>query len=217
MKSIIYVMNFWYLFLILTVFSCSCLESRSPSAELVFPNKELEEIIVRGGYSPGGDKAREWLKRKLIDEELLKTGESVEEAIRDRYQDEIEEYFNYSQMKSCYYKKNDKEPIFNHDLKTRLYNKEGIMLTEDFLRLEKCCRFRDDDPWVVSYLPYHDEGHEIRIVKLEGTTEVVLETLSYISGSELKRFTNPDTPKNRVSKEIVFNVKDQCHDHPGPR
>ena len=207
-------MKFSYPFLILITLSCSCLNSRSPASNLTFPDKELEEIIIRGGYSPGGEKALAWLKNKLIEEELLKDRESVEEAINNRYAHRLKEHFNYGGMSSCYHKTNDKEPVFKQDLRVRLYNEAGTLLTEDFLRLEKCCIFRDDDPWVVSYLPYHDKGHEVRIVRLEGKTEVVFETLSFVSRSELRRFTHPDTQRNRVSKEIVFDEKNQCHDHP---
>ena len=198
----------------LALFSCSCLD-RSPASKITFPDKSLEEIIIMGGYSPGGEKAMEWLKNKLIEEELLKEGESVEEAIKDRYQDDIKEYFNYSEMRYCYHKTNDRKPVFNRNLRARLYDRRDTLLKEDFLRLEKCCRFHDDDPWVVSYLPYHDEGHEIRIVRLEGTKEIVLHTFSFIPHARLLKVTRPDTQGDRHPPGIVFDTRDNCHVTPG--
>ena len=164
-----------------------------------------------GGYSPGGKKATEWLKNKLIKEDLLKEGESVEEAIQDRYQDDIQEYFNYSEMRYCYQKSNDKKPVFNRNLRSRLYDREGILLMEDFLRLEKCCRFHDDDPWLVSYLPYHNEGYEIRIVRLEGTKETALYTTPFISHAGLLKVTRSNTQRDRHPPGIMFDTRDNCY------
>ncbi|MCY4512755.1 MAG: hypothetical protein OXB86_03605, partial [Bdellovibrionales bacterium] len=134
MKSIIYVMKFWYLFLISAGLSCSCLESRSPSSELTFPDTELKEIIIAGRYSSGGQKSVEALKKWLVKEGKLKERESITKALKDEYKDYIKEYFNYSEMRYCYHTANNKESDLNHDLKARLYDKVGKMLTEDNFR-----------------------------------------------------------------------------------
>ncbi|MCY4512123.1 MAG: hypothetical protein OXB86_00375 [Bdellovibrionales bacterium] len=216
MKSIIYLMKFWYLFLILISFSCSCLESRSPSSKLIFPDKKLEEIIVRGNYGPGGQKAAEALRQLFLEEELdLKKGETIDEAINNRYQHRLKEYFIHSGQRYCYHKTSNKALVSNRDLTARLYDNEGKMLEEDFLRPESPVEGRFSKG-VIAYLPYHDEGHEIRIVRLEGVKEVVIESLQFESHSDLIRLTHPDTQRNVVSGEIVFDTKDNCHVTPGP-
>ena len=217
MKHIIYVMKFWYLFLVFMVLSCSCLESRSPSSQLTFPDKKLEEVVVSGVYAPGGEEAMEKLKKLFLEEEEeLKAGETIEEAIRNRYPGQLEEHFTHSGMMYCYRKTIIKAPVSNRNLKARLYNGDGEILAEDFLR------FSSPDPADVSftvdaYLPYHDGGHEIRIVRLEGTEEVVLHIFPFMTHSKLINITSRDTQRNRVSGEIVFNEKNKCHDTPGSR
>lgn len=216
MKSIIYVMKFWYLVLILVTLSCSCLSSRSPASKVTLPDKELEEVVVRGVYAPGGQRAVEALKKLLLEEEELKSGEPVTKALKDKYKNYLKEYFTNSGLRYCYYKKTDKEPVSDHDLRVRFYDKNGEMLAEDFLRLESPDT-GDFSYRVIAYLPYQDGGHEFRIVRLEGTKEVVIESLRFESHSNLIRFTHPDTQRNRVSGEIVFDTRDNCHVTSGSR
>ena len=213
-KSIIYVMKFWYLFLISASLSCSCLESRSPSSELTFPDTELKEIIIRGNYSPGGQKSLEALKKWLVKEGKLKEGESITEALKDEYKDYIREYFNYSEMLYCYQTTNNKESDLSHDLRARLYDKEGKMLTEDKFRFVYP-DVGDFSRIVVAYLTYHNEGHEIRVVRLEKQKEMLIETFEFDSYSVVRDSTRPDTPF-LLNEGYTFDKETQCHHGPGP-
>ena len=219
-----------YLLSILAVFSCSCLESRSPASQLLpestFPDKELEEIIVIGWYSPENQKDIEELKEELLRRPKCKedstepercglvSGETVEEAIKNRYPNIGKEQFGYSGKSYCYNKTNDKEAPFNQNLKVRLYDKEGKMLTEDILRTESDDEFHRT---VISYLPYHDEGHEIRIIRLERGKEIIIESLAFASQSELVKSTFVNTIKNRRDGAFVFDEETKCHLAPYPR
>ena len=184
-----FVMRFLLWLLIPVIFSCSCLDSRSrstasmqPLPETAFPDKKLQEIIIRGWYAPKDQKKQ----------------------------------FGYSGKEYCYNRVIGKEPVFNRNLRACLYDKNGKILTEDFLRTEKCCRHRDDDPWTVTYLPYHDEGHEIRIVRLEKKKEVTIGNQSFILQSVLVKDTYVNNGINRKDRAYVFDEESKCHVAPGP-
>ena len=66
---------------------------------------------------------------------------------------------------------------------------------------------------VISYLPYHDEGHKIHIVRLKGKKEVFLEELSVTPLSEIIR---RNVPMESYHRGYKFNEKSQCHIAPGP-
>ena len=205
-------MKFWYFFLIPVFFSCSCLD-RSPASKITFPDKELEEIVVRGVYYPGGQRGIEALKRSFQEGDLeLREGETIEEAIKNRYQDRLKEDFTHSGESYCYHKTINQEPISNRNLRTRFYDKHGKVLAEDFLRTDES----DDELYqsVTSYLPYHNEGYEIRVVRLEGTKEIVLYTASFISHARLLEVTRSDW--NRHPPGIIFDTRNNCHVTPGP-
>ena len=123
------------------------------------------------------------------------------------------EQFHYSEVRYCYNKTDNKEDVFNSDLKVRLYDKEGKMLSEDFLRSES-----DDNlsRSVTAYLSYHDEGHEIRIVKLNGNKEILLDTLGFAPQSELIKITYPENTLNHFDRNVIFDEEEQCHVGPGP-
>ena len=70
---------------------------------------------------------------------------------------------------------------------------------------------------VVAYLPYHNEGHKIRVMRLEGTKEIVLYTASFISHDRLLEIARSDPPKwGRRPLGIRFDTRDNCHVTPGP-
>ena len=201
-------MKFWYFFLILTLFSCSCLD-RLPASGITFPDKNLEEIIVRGVYYPGGQRGVEALKKSFREEYLeLNDGETIEEAVKNRYQHRLKEDFTHSGERYCYHKMIDQEPISNRDLRTRLYDKNGKVLAEDFLRTES-----EDELYqsITSYLPYHNEGYEIRIVRLEGTKETALYTTPFISHAGLLKVTRSNTQRDRHPPGIMFDTRDNCY------
>lgn len=215
MKYIIYTMKCSYFFFIMVLFSCSCLD-RLP-ASITFPDKELEEIVVSGRYGSGGQRAIEALKKSFREgDRELKEGETIEEAIKNRYQHRLKEYFTHSGERYCYHKKVPKIPVTDRNLRARLYDKKEKMLTEDFLRFP----YPDDGGFsrvVDVYLPYHDKGHEIRVVRLEGTKEIVLYTTSFQSHAKLLEIARSDSPKwGRHPPGIGFDTRDNCYVTPGP-
>ena len=136
-------------------------------------------------------------------------------------------------------------------MKARLYDKEGNLLTEDFLRLiypedyDKEGRYSEnylrrqhyappgalETPehlrmtpeegilslrGVISYLPYDERGYEIRIVRLEGRKEVIIEDSRLISHqSELreKSYVDNISPSDyhRRYNKWLFDEKRECH------
>ena len=210
-----------YLLFIVTSFSCSCLEKKEePLRKPVYSNKDLKEIIFRGTYHP----------------------ENPGRA---------KELFNHSKSREYCYNKTkivDRKPVFKDNLKARLYDKEGNLLTEDFLRLwnpenydeegrysEDYLKKRNYTPpgviprpiftpeegilslrGVISYLPYDEEGYEIRIVRLEGRKEVILEDSGLISHqSELREKSYvdniPPSDYHRRYNKWLFDEKRECH------
>ena len=233
---------FLYPLFISAVLSCSCLEKTGPPPKPVFPDKDLKEVIISGWYAPENKAKAKAREKELRSEGRLKEWESFEE----KYSYVEKESFNYAGKFYCYNETQDKKPVFNKNLRVRLYDKKGQMLTEDYLRLshpedydekgrysEAYLRERyalhpewDDMPYrhlrltpeegilssraVISYLPYHDEGHELRIVKLQGRKEVLLKKLGFSSQSELREISYINTDFNR-REGWVFDEESECH------
>ena len=76
----------------------------------MFPDKELKEIIIRGRYYP---------QNRERDPELRK------------------EHFGYSGKRFCYSETNEgeKKPVFNDNLRVRLYSKEGQIAFRGFSKI----------------------------------------------------------------------------------
>ena len=199
-------MRLFLCFLFITLVLCGCSKKREPP---VLPNKDLEVIILNGWYAPPNSKEElKTLEKRLQEEGRLRKGESVE----DKYPHRLKERFSYSETYYCYNKEKEMKPIFSKSLRARLYNQEGQMLTEDFLRWDGPPIPKSQS--VISYIPYHKEGYEIRIVKLEGIRkkrEVILKELGVAPKSMLiehSRFPFPDGG-------YVYDDKSQCHISPG--
>ena len=115
--------------LFLFTVSCSCLGKKTEDKpiEPVFPDKELKEIIISGWYYP---------QNRERDPELRK------------------EHFGYSGKRYCYSETNEgeKKPVFNDNLRVRLYSKEGKLLSEDFLRLEYPENYDEEGRYSEAYL-----------------------------------------------------------------
>ena len=181
-----------FLLFILNLLFCSCLEKSGPLPELVLPDKDLEEIIIRGRYwpeDPGRVKAIEEARRSIG---ALKEGESFEEKFPEALR-AGDERVGHSGIAYCYNKTQDKKPVFNKKFRVRLYNREGQLLTEDFLRLESPENNDTSRIAMISYLPYHEEGHKIRTVRLEGKKEIFIgdQKIPFLSYEELVRKTVP--------------------------
>ena len=232
---------FLYPLFISAVLSCSCLEKTGPPPKPVFPDKDLKEVIISGWYAPENKAKAKAREKELRSEGRLKEWESFEE----KYSYVEKESFNYAGKFYCYNETQDKKPVFNKNLRVRLYDKKGQMLTEDYLRLshpedyDEKGRYSEkyiEDLYyrppgvpqipdqvrltpeegilssraVISYLPYHDEGREIRIVKLQGRKEVLLKKLGFSSQSELREISYIDTDFNR-REGWVFDEESECH------
>ncbi len=118
------------------------------------------------------------------------------------------EKFEYKGSNPCYYvKKPKKGDILDKNLRARLYDKDGNILTEDFLRVwdtyDKYFR-------VISYLPYDDNGHEIRIVRLKDNQEVTLETIEFLSESQLKELDGGGRLNITINHGWYFKKEAQC-------
>lgn len=181
----------------------------SASEHLRFPQRDLEEIVVWGYYRPENPNRLDSFRQEVIRQGHLKPGEIFEEKYR-HFLKELNENFYYASMSYCYNVSSDRAPVFKNHFESRLYDKDGKLLTKDFLRLEDM----DDDKdtfLLVAYLPYHKTGHEIRIVKLKGKEAILFDKLrANISHSELIRVSPPYDPSNRVGTGWTFDEKSQC-------
>ena len=184
-KDNMFMRVFLNLLFIVAVLSCSCLERNPPPQPIVYPNKELKEIIIMGRYYLENKEEKKDAEKEYRERGGLKEGESFEEKYS--HLKIGEEVFLYFEREYCYNETEAKEPVFNKSLRIRLYDREGRRLVEDYLRLwcdkpqdrYRKCYPGDRNPILVAYLPYHDEGHEIRIVRSQGRKEVILKKLSF--------------------------------------
>ena len=161
------------------VFFLSCVSCPYIPPPIVYPDKELAEITIYGHYTPKNPKELENLKKKLITnkrcdrksypysrcESSLNKGETVEEAIKDRYAHVGQESFTLSGGSYCYNKKKDKKSVPHHNLilKARLYDKKGNLLEEDFLRLEFPEDYDEEGRYTEYYLKKeYEEGRPKR-------------------------------------------------------
>ena len=215
---------FLFLLLIVAVLSCYCIEpaSRPPPPPQKFPDKELEQMILVGRYFFEDSKEEKARKRAgladcpPVEEEIL--GTYRDPCYHKRFEFKIrEEGFGFSRKEYCYKKANEeeKEPVFDKNLKIRLYDKGGRRLAEDYLRLwcdkpndkYRRCYPGDRDPLLIAYLPYYEEGHEIRVVKIKGRKETVLETTGVSPRSRLVARGDYD----RDFDLHLFHEETQCH------
>ena len=218
-------MNMKTSFFLLLAFmlSCNC-EGKVPVIKPInYPDKNLKEIIIRGSYTPKNPKEVEELKKDLLSKPTctgydrrkrhcgLLEGETLEKALRNRFPGTGEEAFGHSSYREYCYNKTDgikKKSIFKENLRARLYDKNGKLLTEDFFRWNghPTSKFQS----VISYLPYDDKGHRIYIVSLNGKKEVILYDMGMLSQSKLREISLPDHDMYR-NESWVFNEKSECH------
>ena len=115
-----------------------------------------------------------------------------------------ENHIDFKIKSYCYDTKQDKESIFNENLKARLYDKEGNILAEDYLR---CHRYLDKtktchtytQPSLNFYLPYFKKAFKVQVIEIEGEKEIVLNEKQLLSYDEIKN-----------SKEDYFEGSN-CH------
>ena len=137
-----------YLLFVSIVLSCSCLEKTEPPPKPVFPDKDLKEVIISGSYAPENKAKAKVREKELRSEGRLKEWESFEE----KYLYVEKESFNYAGKFYCYNEMQDKKPVFNKNLRVRLYDKKGQILIEDHLRLELPERYDEKGRYSEAYL-----------------------------------------------------------------
>ena len=145
--------------------------------------KELQEIKIFGDYHPGGPKEIERSERFYREHGVLEEGQTLADSWQTAHmlEDLGKERFKIGKKSIiyCYGKILDEDretaPMFDPNLRARMYDREGNLLAEDILKDRKSER---KDPFLrltVAYLPYLRNGNvTIRIVRLEGDEEVIL-------------------------------------------
>ena len=212
---------------ILCLFSLGCPVKGGVPAfrKPVYPDKDLKVIVVHGSYSSENKQALEELKQKLLTNDRcdksdrtrrcprpsLYIGETLEEALKNRFSYVGKERFRYSQFREYCYNETEEEnknPVFNKKLRARLYDKEGNLLSEDFLRWDG--RSIPESQSVISYLPYRDEGYRFQIVSSKGKKEVILDEIEMYSQAELREWSYV---QNNITKREgwVYNEERECH------
>ena len=94
--------------------------------------------------------------------------------------------FDFQGEGACFNEKTkDKEPIFDKNLKARLYGYTGKILAEDFIRSDDT---DSESPYVKVYLPYHDNAVSIHLLKIEDNKEIIFYISSPTHESKLKRY-----------------------------
>lgn len=194
-----------FVILALLVISCNFLEGGIRAASrLGVPDKELEQIVVWGYYEPENPNRLDGFRDEVIRQGRLKPGEVFEEKY-EHLLDNLNENYYCTQMRYCYYRKHDKEQVFKDSFRIRLYGQNGKLLAEDYLR---SMEDKEDSVSLAAYLPYHKAGHEIRIVRLEGKEEVLLQKLKFNSRSELMQIS---TVYDRIYRTgWTFDAESQC-------
>ena len=131
--------------------------------------------------------------------EDLKLYLKKEESLSEHFEKQFghlglgEERYNRSGQKFCDHVTDEetksKYPIINPDLRVRLYDREWNVLSEDVPR-DYSPKNTDETSYIwqiVVHVPYHEEGHSLRLVRLENGKEILLERLEFYSAQELWR------------------------------
>ena len=199
---------------------CGCITS--PYAEsIVYPDKDLTEIVIHGHYYPQDKTKLEELIKEVIENEGCATdhscprnphdlpeGERLEEALDRRFQYVERELFHYSESLYCYNETENKEYHINENLKSRLYNYEGELLTESFLRLKK--RTNENSYLAKTYLPYHEAGDKIVFVNLQGNKENVFFETKMMT----QDFLQAKSTTLEIFRDHVWFFHNECHSSP---
>ena len=152
-------------------------------------NKPIKEIQFYTSYRP---KPTEKEKKRVI--------ESYQNCVNTTYKNNPEfcKHFSLNEHRLrfegksyCYEIKKDKESLFKKNLKARLYDKEGNILAEDYLRCDRnldgteTCD-KQSTPSLNFYLPYSKKAYKIQVVEIEDGKEIILNEKQLLSYNELK-------------------------------
>ena len=104
----------------------------------------------------------------------------------------------------------EKNAIFDPNLRVRLYNKSGQVISENFLR-DSAFDLDEPGPYgraVVSYIPHREEGHKLKIVQLASEGETVIATLAFYTLEELREDS---------TRLLGYSLSGDCYVPPGKR
>lgn len=191
------------------VCSGSCIvPNTDPPVE--FPEKDLEWIVVYGWYLPENPKRLEETLEEFLSRSPLEEGETIEEKYSNIL-DIGDEQIRFSGTRYCYNevdRRGKTMAVFPY-LKARLYDREGNILEEDFLR------FRPDDNnddyyHFNIYIPYHKEGYILKTLKIEGKKEKIFANKIVQTKEEL---ILENIPVRITTSGIGFQFQEdtQCH------
>ena len=173
-------------------FICFSFSSQAETNIIIkWPKKELKEMIIWGFYTRENQEEIEEAEKMFRSRGFLKEGESVEEKFS--HLELGKEKYNRSGQLFCYEGKKEETKvesrIFNPNLKVQLYDKGGNLLSEDFLRDSNPKNSTENSyEWsVISYVPYHKEGHDLQVVRFEVDNKIILEKLEFHSLEKLRK------------------------------
>lgn len=184
-----------------------------PLPPIHFPEKELEWVIEYGWYrTESPERLKETVKWYFEREGL--EGED-EEAYLKRNPDLLdagEEKMHFSQTYYCYNKRDNhgNTSVAFPYLKARLYDREGNILEEDFLRFDP--KHEDRRAWSFAvHIPYHKKGYRLRFVKLKRGKEVKLFGNMIVSSKEELIRENIRIRSNTSGVGFQYHEDIQCH------
>ena len=93
--------------------------------------------------------------------------------------------FRWLGSSACFNEIKDKEPIFDKNLKARLYSNTGKILAEDFIRSDDS---DSESPNIEVYFPYYENAVAIHLLKIEDDKEIIFYILSPKHESKLRRY-----------------------------
>ena len=226
------------------VLSCSCVDKDStllyhlphkPPAD-----KNLKEVVLLGKYRPK-DIEDEIKRRQKKYENCVwywkGMGHSNKKAMRycedelTKKEDELKtkDSFLYSGINYCYTEVKDKHPVYDKKLVARLYDRQGKILAEDYVRCSIYFGINDcdkqDNPSIRVYLPYHDSAKELHIVSLKEKKEFIVYKDDLLSQSILTDYifyildysqsVSADTDSPPRKHPYRYNPKTECFTHEG--
>ena len=123
-----------------------------------------------------------------------------------------EERYSSSEKIFCFRESSEEErerhTVFDPTMQVRLYDETDNVVSEDFLR-NSAYDFDEPGPYgrgVISYIPYREEGHKLKIVRLEGEEEIVIATLAFYTLEELRESS---------TYPLGYSLSGDCYVPPG--
>ena len=192
----------------LILFSCIGVfynKTRQPSS--IPSNKSVQEIRFVGWYRPEPI-AEEQKNLMLHYKECIKEAGKFEENPDihcDRMVFRKKPRLRFEAEQYCY-ESEHKTPVFNKNLKARLYDKEENVLAEDYLRcLSSDLCHTKSSPMLIFYLPYFEKADKVQVIKIQGAKEILLneEKLSHPDKIKDTRFSGYSKKTNCHSRAMV--------------